>query len=63
MRYEILEIIEDDYGCEGIPENEELMCSVLLRGENGTEKQIRLTDSFLNENGIKPGSHLFMEEI
>ena len=63
MRYEIIEITEDDYGCEGIPENEELMCTVLLRGENGSEKQIRLADSFLSENDIKRGSHLFMEEI
>ncbi|MBR6967775.1 MAG: hypothetical protein IKH78_04495 [Ruminococcus sp.] len=63
MRYEIIGITEDDYGCEGIPENEELMCTVLLRGENGSEKQIRLADSFLSENGIEKGSHLFMEEI
>ena len=45
MKYEIIEIFEEDYGCEGIPEGEELMCTVLIRAENGFEKHIRLTDS------------------
>ena len=50
MKYEIIEIFEEDYGCEGIPEGEELMCTVLIRAENGFEKHIRLADSFLTEN-------------
>ena len=49
MKYEILNIYEEDYGCEGIPENEELMYIVALRGENGIEKHIRISDSFITE--------------
>jgi len=30
MRYKIIEIYEEDYGCEGIPENSETMCNVLV---------------------------------
>ena len=63
MKYEILNIYEEDYGCEGIPENEELMCIVALRGENGTEKHIRLSDSFITENSLKKGGYLLLEEV
>lgn len=63
MKYEILNIYEEDYGCEGIPENEELMCIVALRGENGIEKHIRLSDSFITENSLKKGGYLLLEEV
>ena len=63
MKFEILKIYEDDYGCEGIPDNEELMCTVALRGENGIEKNIRLSDSFITENLLKTGSYLLLEEV
>ncbi|WP_024860550.1 hypothetical protein [Ruminococcus flavefaciens] len=63
MRYEIIEIYEEDYGCEGIPEGEELMCTVLIRDENGLDKHIRLADSFLTENQLKKGSTLLLEEV
>ncbi|MBP5377910.1 MAG: hypothetical protein J6Y64_00025 [Ruminococcus sp.] len=63
MKYEIIEIYEEDYGCEGIPDNEELMCTVLIRDENDFEKHIRLSDSFLTENQLKKGSTLLLEEV
>lgn len=56
MRYTIIRITEEDYGCEGIPEGEELMCSVLVRDENGEEKTLRLPDSFLTDNSLDIGS-------
>ena len=35
MTYKIKEITEEDYGCEGVPEGGELMCSVLVDGADG----------------------------
>ena len=55
MKYTILEIIEWDYGCEGVPDGEEPMCSVLVRDENNSEKLIKLADSYLNENHFNAG--------
>lgn len=35
MKYKILKIYNDDYGCEGIPEGHEPMCSVLIQDSKG----------------------------
>ncbi|MBP5580134.1 MAG: hypothetical protein J6X56_11800 [Ruminococcus sp.] len=63
MKYEIINIFEEDYGCEGIPDNEELMCIVALRDENGIEKHVRLSDSFITENDLKKGGFVLLEEV
>ncbi|MCR4795980.1 MULTISPECIES: hypothetical protein [Ruminococcus] len=55
MRYTILDIIEWDYGCEGVPDGEEPMCSVVVRDESNNEKVIKLSDSYLTENHLKTG--------
>lgn len=55
MKYTILEIIEWDYGCEGVPDGEEPMCSVVVKGENGNERTIKLSDSYLSENHLNIG--------
>ena len=56
MEYKVIDISEEDYGCEGIPEGSELMCSVLLESADGTRKWVKYADSFLRENGIDVGS-------
>lgn len=63
MKYEIINIYEEDYGCEGVPDNEEIMCIVALRSENGDERHIRLSDSFITENSLKIGSYMLLEEV
>ncbi len=62
MRYTILEIYEEDYGCEGIPDGEEPMCSVRVRDDKGNEKLIRIADCYLIENKLDLGSILNWEE-
>ena len=48
MKYQILEITEEDYGCEGIPENGELMCSVFVLSEDGEKNGSKsLTEYFV----------------
>jgi len=56
MKYTIIRILEEDYGCEGIPDGEEPMCSVLVRDTNGCEKMLRIADSWLTENNLDRGS-------
>jgi len=60
MKYTILKIFEEDYGCEGIPEGEELMCSVLVRDTNGNEKWLRVPDSRLT--GLNTGDNLEVKD-
>lgn len=55
MKYTVLKIFEEDYGCEGVPENAELMCSVLVRDESGNEKWLKIADKYLTDNNIDVG--------
>ena len=56
MKWKILHIYEDDYGCEGIPEDGELMCSVLARNAGGEEKWLKIADKWLTDNEVTVGS-------
>ena len=56
MKWKILHIYEDDYGCEGIPEDGELMCSVLVRNADGEEKWLKIADKWLTDNEVTVGS-------
>ena len=44
MRFEILEIYEEDHGCEGLLPGEELMDEVYVRGEDGKTQWLRIPD-------------------
>lgn len=52
MQYKILKIYDDDYGCEGDPEGQEPMCSVLIQDSQGNERWIKLSDEYLTENNL-----------
>lgn len=56
MKYKVIDISEEDYGCEGIPEDSELMCSVLIESSDGTQKWLKIADWYLRENDIDIGS-------
>ncbi|MCR5600100.1 MAG: hypothetical protein K6G33_05100 [Ruminococcus sp.] len=62
MKYTVLEIFEEDYGCEGVPENEEPMCSVLVRNENGIEKWLKISDNYLTQHNIRKGEAIEWNE-
>ena len=55
MNYKILKIYDDDYGCEGVPEGQEPMCSVLIQDSHGNEHWIKLSDAYLTENNLNEG--------
>jgi hypothetical protein len=53
-----MKIYDDDYGCEGVPDGQELMCSVLVKDAVGNEKWIKLSDSYLRENNLDVGNEI-----
>ncbi|MCI7804465.1 MAG: hypothetical protein MR503_05235 [Oscillospiraceae bacterium] len=55
MKYKIMKIYDDDYGCEGVPEGQEPMCSVLIQDSHGAEHWIKLSDGYLTENNLNEG--------
>lgn len=44
MKFTILEIYEEDHGCEGLMPGEELMDMVYVRDPEGKERWLRIPD-------------------
>lgn len=55
MVYTIESIIEPDFGCEGLPEGNERMDAVVLRGEDGA-LTVMVADELLYRLGLDVGS-------
>lgn len=53
--YQIIDIYEEDHGCEGIPDGEEPMDQVLLRAEDDTKHWVRIPDALLLQKDWKEG--------
>ncbi|MGN1119682.1 MAG: hypothetical protein ACI4Q4_04950 [Oscillospiraceae bacterium] len=62
MKYTITRIIEPDFGCEGLPENEERMDRVYLRAEDGSERIIAVPDALLYELNLYEGSECLLDD-
>ena len=58
MKYLILKILEEDYGCEGVPEGEEPLCNVLLQEESGAEFWKKFPDRWLTEQHLDEGDSI-----
>lgn len=56
IRCTVKTVYEEEYGCEGIPEDGEPMCRVLIAYEDGTERWVKISDRYLTENNITEGS-------
>ena len=56
MKLTILEIYEEDHGCEGLMPGEELMDMVYVRDEQGEQRWIRIPDSQAKD--LNPGDIL-----
>ena len=62
MQYKILNIYEEDYGCEGVPEGQEPMCRVQIQDEKGTEQWISIADRVLREQNLQEGDFIEWKE-
>ena len=57
--YIVKDIIEPDFGCEGLPEGEEICCEVILEDkENGNKSVIKVPDAELYKKNIDIGSQV-----
>lgn len=54
--FTVSRIYDDDYGCEERMPNATKMAIVYLKDENGNEKELKVPDEFLVQNGIEEGS-------
>lgn len=51
----VLQILDEEYGCEGVPDGEEPMCHVLVQDKDSVEKWIKLSDRYVTKNAIHEG--------
>lgn len=63
MKYKVIELIEEDHGCEGIPEGQERMVTLVLENADGVRRQLRMEDRRAYELGIDEGSFIEYKEV
>lgn len=56
MVYKVVDIIELDFGCEGLPEGAVLCDEVVLASQNGERITLKAEDEMLYKDGIDVGS-------
>ena len=54
--YKVKDIIEPDFGCEGLPDGEEICCEVVLEDAGGVQRTVRAADADLYRECIEVGS-------
>lgn len=60
-KYKITDIIEDEFGCEGRPE-EEPMVTILLVDDTGKQRSIRMEDKLAYEKKLDIGAEMELPE-
>lgn len=61
--YTVIKIIENDYGCEGVPDGQEPMVKVMLRDESGSVLWITESDALLYRLGIDEGDRVYYDGV
>lgn len=61
--YTVIKIIENDYGCEGVPDGQEPMVKVKLRDESGSVLWITESDALLYRLGIDEGDRVYYDGV
>ncbi len=58
----VVEIIEDDFGCEGVSEDAEIMVTVVATDAEGKEQRIRMPDKLCYERNIETGDSVMLDK-
>lgn len=61
-KFRIVRIDEEDFGCEGRPEGEETMVSVILEDETGEKERVRVEDAYLYKLDINEGDWVYLDD-
>ena len=62
-KYEVIEIEEPDFGCEGRPDGAVPMAKVTLRSvQDGTRMQTEIADGYLYQEEIDEGSIIYQDD-
>ncbi|MGN0459430.1 MAG: hypothetical protein ACI4RL_02605 [Ruminococcus sp.] len=56
MVYKVVDIIEPDFGCEGLPDGEVIKDDVVLLSQDGKRITVKAEDEMLYREGIDVGS-------
>lgn len=59
-KYRVVQIFEDDFGCEERQEGQETMVIVELSDSSGNSKMIRQMDSWMYHEEINEGDAVFL---
>ena len=59
----IVQIYEEDHGCEGIQPGEIPMDEVLLRDDAGAERWVKLPDAILLAHCLREGDRIVLEKL
>lgn len=63
IKYEVIEIEEPDFGCEGRPDEAVPMAKVTLRGvEDDTMTTVEIADGYLYQQEITEGSIIYQND-
>lgn len=58
----VVEIMEDDFGCEGVPEDAEATVTVVVADAEGKEQRIRMADKLCYERNIEVGDSVMLDK-
>ena len=62
MIYKVLDIIEPDFGCEGLPDGQVAMDQVVLVDQNDNKITIKQGDMYLYKMDINTGDSVIIED-
>ena len=63
IKYEVIEIEEPDFGCEGRPDGAVPMAKVMLRGvHDGALVKVEIADGYLYQEEIDEGSIIYQDD-
>jgi len=60
--FQIIRILEPDFGCEGLPDDKELTDKVYIKNRQGAEKVIEVEDALLYRLNLDEGDWLCLSE-
>ena len=61
--YKVIDIEEPDFGCEGLPDGEQIMDIVTLQESEGvTDIRLKISDAYLYQEEIDVGTEVIIKE-